>query len=304
LSQVPAQAVGVRVNPVLLYGLMLLMVLFWALNFIIGKVALREFPSLLLAGLRVGMAALILAPIFALDRKKETGLRTSTRGEMWWLMGLGCFGVALNQIFFALGLARTSVAHAAILMGMTPMIVLGLAGVTGLERITIRKLCGMAVALVGVAVLNAAPPNGTQPSLLGDFYIFLAAFTFALFAVGGKRVTTRYRSITVNTLAYISGALMLLPLTITQSIGFDYAAVSLAAWVSLFYMAAFPSVLSYLIFYYALTKIPASRVSAFGYMQPLIATLLAIPLLGESISLPIAAGGALVFAGVYLAERS
>jgi drug/metabolite transporter (DMT)-like permease len=68
-------------------------------------------------------------------------------------------------------------------------------------------------------------------------------------------------------------------------------------------MAIFPSVVSYLIFCYALTKMPASRVSAFSYLQPVLATILAVPMLGESVNGSLAGGGALVLIGVYVAER-
>jgi drug/metabolite transporter (DMT)-like permease len=68
-------------------------------------------------------------------------------------------------------------------------------------------------------------------------------------------------------------------------------------------MAAFPSVACYLIFYWALTQIPASRVASFSYLQPLTATVAAVPLLGEPVTLWLAGGGALVLLGVYLTER-
>jgi drug/metabolite transporter (DMT)-like permease len=68
-------------------------------------------------------------------------------------------------------------------------------------------------------------------------------------------------------------------------------------------MAVFPSVVCYSIYYYALTYVPASRVSAFSYLQPLLAILMAIPLLGEQPTRSLMAGGALVLTGVFLAER-
>jgi drug/metabolite transporter (DMT)-like permease len=286
-----------------LYILLGLMVTFWSLNYIIGKVALREFPGLLLSGLRVLIAVAALTPFFLTSRKRrpEGGWN---RRELGLLMVLGFIGVGLNQLFFVLGLGRTSVAHASILMGMTPLLVLLLAFLNRLEKLTLRKLAGMGIALVGVAVLNAAPENGSKPTVLGDLLIFLASFTFAIFTVGGKRLTRRYPGITVTAVSYAAGALLLLPLVIHGSASFDYSAVSLGGWAALLYMALFPSALAYLIFYYALTKIAASRVSAFAYLQPLMATVLAAPLLGESLSLLVGLGGGLVLAGVYVTERT
>lgn len=275
-----------------------MMVLLWAANFIVGKIALRDFEPLLLGGLRAALAALFILPIYA-----RSG-RGWSRQDVPVLVLLGVFGVALNQFFFVLGLSRTSVAHAAILMGLTPVFVLLLSGLAGHERLTWVKALGMSVALGGVSVLNVSPQKSAGNSLLGDAFIFLAALTFALFTVIGKRVSVRYGSITVNTFAYVGGALMLSPVTLWQAAGFSFHRVSAGGWASLIYMALFPSMVCYLIYYHALTQIPASRVSAFSYLQPLLATLMAVPALGETITGNLIGGGLLVLAGVWLTERA
>ncbi|MEO7651452.1 MAG: DMT family transporter, partial [Bryobacteraceae bacterium] len=100
-----------------------------------------------------------------------------------------------------------------------------------------------------------------------------------------------------------AGALGLAPMTLWQARGFAFDKVDAAGWASLAYMALFPSVVCYLIYYYALKFIPASRVSAFSYLQPAVATLMAAVTLGERITMPLVAGGAVIFAGVYLTER-
>jgi drug/metabolite transporter (DMT)-like permease len=69
-------------------------------------------------------------------------------------------------------------------------------------------------------------------------------------------------------------------------------------------MAAFSSVIGYLLFYYALAHIPASRLSTFAYLQPVLATLLAMMFLGERPAASFFSGGALILAGVFVAERS
>lgn len=286
-----------------LYTLLSAMVFFWALNFIAGKLALRAFPPLLLAGLRAALAGAMIWPVYLWDRKRNPGRVQWRRSDMPKLMGLGLCGVGLNQVFFVMGLSRTSVAHASILLATTPIMVLVIAALWRLERITAGKALGMGIALAGVAVLDHSS-GGSGASLVGDCLILLGALAFALFTVFGKRFAGRFGSITVSTFAYTGGALMLLPVTIWQSAGFAYGRVDAGAWASLAYMAALPSVVCYLIFYYALTYLPASRVSAFSYFQPLLATLLAVPLLGEPVTAQLMLGGAMVFAGVCVAERA
>ena len=286
-----------------LYSLIGLMTFLWSLNFVIAKFAVREIPAIVAAGLRTSLAGLLIAPIYFWERRSK-GVTSWTRSDVPILLLLGAFGVALNQVFFVIGISGTSVAHAAILIGLTPILVLVLASAIGQESIRVAKLIGMAVALAGVAALQFAPSKAAGTSLRGDFFIFLAAITFALFTVMGKRVASSFGSITVNTFAYVGGSLMLLPVTMWQSSGFAFGGVSWTAWASVAYMAAFPSVLCYLIYYYALGHISASRVSAFSYLQPLLATVLAIPFLGEYPTSGLVLGGSLVILGVVLAERA
>jgi len=223
------------------------------------------------------------------------------------LIYLGLFGVALNQLFFILGLSRTSVAHSAIIIGLTPIFVLLIGALSRIEHITFRKAAGMMTALAGVLILQLFPPAGVPksagPTLVGDFLILLASLTFSLFTVFGKRVSKQHSTVTVNTFAYVGGALALAPATLWQAFRFTFAQVSAAGWLSLLYMALFPSVVCYLIYYYALTHITASRVSAFSYLQPLLATLMAVFLLGERVTFALVVGGAVILAGVYLTER-
>ena len=285
-----------------LYSLIGLMTFLWALNFIVAKFAVRQIPPLMAAGLRTGLAGILILPIYFWERKTK-GVAAWTKADVPMLMFLGMFGVALNQLFFVLGISRTSVAHAAIMIGITPILVLAIASAIGQESLSAGKLLGMALALAGVVGLQFSPSKGAVTTVAGDFFIFLASVTFALFTVMGKRVVGNFSSITINTFAYVGGGLFLLPSTLWQSVGFPFRQLSWATWASVLYMAAFPSVLCYLIYYYALTYIPASRVSAFSYLQPLLATLLAIPLLGENPTTSLVAGGCLVLVGVFVAER-
>ena len=293
---------GTPRKPARLYFLLALMLSFWSLNYVFGKIALREFPSLMLAGLRTAIAGVVILPIYLWRRGARQQQWKS--GEFGWLLVLGFFGLALNQLFFVVGLARTSVAHASLGVALAPILVLLYAAVLGQEHITWGKALGLLIAATGVIVLQVARRSGSAATAWGDFYILLYGCSFAFFAVKGKDVTLHHGSLTVNTIAYVSGGLALAPITLWEGWRFDFSHVSAAAWGSLVFMAIFPAVLSTMIFYYALTYIPASRVSAVLYLQPLIATLLAIPTLGEPVTRAIAFGGILVLTGVYLTERA
>jgi drug/metabolite transporter (DMT)-like permease len=285
-----------------LYLLILVMVILWSANYIIGKFALRELPPLLVVGLRMIVSGLTMIPIFAGWRRK-TGTAGFERRDIPMLLALGLLGVGLNQLLFISGLARTSVAHAAIMIGLTPILVLLLAAAAGQEKLSAARLIGMGIALAGVAVLQFSPAGKQAGNLIGDLLVFGGALTFAIFTVQGKSAVGRVAGVAVNTFAYVGTGVALLPMTFYLGSGFEFQSISPLAWTSVLYMSLFPSVVAYLIYYYALARIPASRLSAFSYLQPLLATAMAIPALGEYPTRSLLAGGILVLAGVFVAER-
>jgi drug/metabolite transporter (DMT)-like permease len=277
--------------------------LIWSINYIFAKHVLREFPPMLASGLRTAIAALLMAPVYVwhMTRRDRPSF---TRRDLFIVTTLGILGGGLNQVLFVLGISRTTVAHAAVIVGLTPVLVLALATLLGHENLKRMQLGGMLVALAGVAMLQLSSRDGSETSLSGDLLVFCGCFMFAFLAVFGKRETTRLGPVVFSAWGYLATAITLLPVILSYSRTFSYGRVSWYAWASLFYMAAFSSVIGYLLFYYALAHIPASRLSTFAYLQPVIATCLAMIFLGERPTPSLFSGGALVLAGVYVAERS
>jgi drug/metabolite transporter (DMT)-like permease len=289
-----------------LYALISLMTLLWSANFVIAKVALHAFPPLLLCALRIGLAGMFLAPIYW-RTARASGSRLWPAHGVSVLAFLAVCNVG-NQLLFVFGLSRTSVAHSAWIIGTSPIFVLLIAAYLRLERITVLKIAGMLIAFSGVAVLagqasrQQALPH-TEATLAGDVLTCAGGLLFALYAAYGKKAAALHGTVAVNGFAYISGALLLAPIGWWQARAFPFAQVSAAGWISLVYMAIFPSAICYLIYYYALTRISASRVAAFLYVEPVIATLLAVAFLGERVTPPLAVGGTVILAGVILTER-
>jgi drug/metabolite transporter (DMT)-like permease len=278
-----------------LYALIGIMIVGWSGNYLAGKIALRAFPAVLLFGFRVSLAGALMLPVWWWDRRRR-------RSQ---LVTLGVFGVALNQFLFVVGLGRTSVAHASIFANTTPILILVLASLWGLERLTGWKLVGVLVALTGVVLLRALDTSPqAESTFAGDLLTFSGALAFSIFTVLGKSQTDRYGTITVNTVAYVGGALAMAPVTLWQSSGFDFRAVPLSAWTAVFYMALVPSVICYLIYYYVLARMEASRLAAFSYLQPLLAILFGVVILHEHATAVLLVSGTIIFGGVYLTERA
>ncbi len=282
-----------------LYGLALLTQFIWALNNNLSKFALQAIPPLLLAGLRMAICAVLMVPVYSLARTSPWNWRSLPK-----LIALGLIGVGMNQFFFVVGINRTSVTHAAFILPLTPVIALLLASALRQERVTRGKVIGMTIAFSGVLILQLTKTSDRGSSLAGDLLLLVGIVSFATYIVLGKRATASFDGITVSTVAYLASALLMLPVTLSQARGFDFAAVPVRAWLALGYMAVFSSITGYLIYYYVLKHLAPSRISAFSYAQPVMSTSIAALLLGEPVTLGLLISGALVLAGVYVTEKA
>ena len=293
-------------QPRVIYAMVCFMTFLWGINFVMAKIALRFFPPLLVGPIRACFAAALMLPIYfwSARRKGASHSKPWNLRDLAVISALGICGITLNQIFFVAGISRTSVAHGALVIALSPVMVLLLAALRGQEKITTRTFGGMMLAFAGVATLNLGPGKSAQgATVLGDVLVFLAGFSFALFAVFGKEITQRHDTVTVNTLGYASGAIAGLPLIWWEALKFDLTVVPMEGWLWLLYLAAFPSIIGYLIFYHAITHMPASRVTSFSYAQPVIAALAGLVVLSEPITATVAVGGAFVLCGVWITSR-
>ncbi|MDA0204621.1 MAG: DMT family transporter [Acidobacteria bacterium] len=284
-------------TPALLWGLVGCMVVMWSVNPIAAKIALRHLPAPLLVSVRTTIAALIVLPwLFRARRVVHAG--------HWWKLALLGAGLQVgNQLIYVTSLSLTSVAHAAFIYSVVPVIILLLAASRGQEKITSKKLIGMSVCVAGAVWLAMDRSGGGNPSLQGDALLVVAGLLFAAFTVFGKQARQQYGAVVLNSLAYVSGAALLQPVIWIVYRDFSLLSVPSEAWWAVSYMAVFPSVFGYLIYYWALGHVPASRIAGVQYIQPLTATSLGWVLLGESVSLNLGLAGAVILAGVYLAER-
>ena len=293
-----------------------LVVVIWAVNFIVAKVGLRYLPPITMASFRVTIAGLAMIPTYflcarlpAFDGAQQSRHRGFTARDMWTFLYLGFFGVVVNQMCFTMGLRYTSVSHAAVIVGMGPLYTLVLAVLFRLEKATAHKIVGMLIAFAGIAIL--ASENGISahsPSLLGDAITMTGSIGFATYAVLGKRVARQYDGLTMTAFNHFAGALIVLPVAVHQARQLGplsrWRAIPWPAWAAVLYMALLSSALAYIFYFWLLRYLAASQLAAFTYLLPVLATILGIALLGEHGSAMQIVGGALALGGVYWVESS
>lgn len=274
----------------------------WSVNYIVGKLTLAHIAAFTLVPFRAELVGLLLLAIyFAQPRARRTPLRAR---DIPTFAYLGFFGFVVNQGCFVLGLSYTTSQHSVVIIALGPIVILLLASVMKLEKLTPSKILGMAISFAGVVFLeteHGSPMN--SPLLAGDLITLAGTLGFSLYTVLGKRVARSYDSISMNAFNASVAAIIFLPLAIHQAIKLDWKSVGWAGWVGMLYMAGVSAVIGYLLFYWLLRHMDASRVVAVNYFQPVAVFLLSIPILGERPTPRLVASAALVLLGVYLAER-
>ena len=107
----------------------------------------------------------------------------------------------------------------------------------------------------------------------------------------------------LNALVLISGTILFVPIGVFTLTGFEAGAVSARGWLSLAYIAIGTSVIAYTIWFWALGRMEATKLSVFNNLQPIITGLLSFWLMGEQIGVRLIVGGVMVIMGVSLTER-
>ncbi len=280
---------------------MLVVTFCWASNIVAGKEALTGFNALALAQLRVLGGALLFALLFLVRRPASLSL---TRRQ-WMLMGwVALHGIALNQLCFIGGVARTTVAHAGLIVAVGPVMVLVLACLLRMEALTTWKFAGMLVSFLGVMILTVDKSNrGNGGFWKGDLILLAGSAVFAYYTILVKQIANQYDALTLNMLIFVLGALLMLPVGAPVLYRTHWTELNSTAWWALAYLVFLGTGLPYLLFAWALTELAASRVAAFNYLQPVIATGLGIVMVGERLTVKVVGGGILILLGVYLTER-
>jgi drug/metabolite transporter (DMT)-like permease len=281
---------------------MVLVTACWAGNLVAGKKALTGFGPVALTQLRVLVVAALYGVVW-IAYPRRPRLRLTLR--QWGFMALIALnGVTLNQLLYIEGVARTSVAQAGLIVAIGPVMVLVLACLLRLESLTLLKFAGMLISFGGVGILTAGKTGNVSAGYwAGDLILLGSSAVFAYFTILVKQVADQFDALTLNTLVFGLGALMLVPFGTLAVRKVYWQAVAAPAWWGLAFMIVLGAVIPYLLFAWALRGLAASRVAAFGYLQPVIATSLGIWFLAERLTLKLVVGGAIILLGVYLTER-
>lgn len=219
-------------------------------------------------------------------------LRRLSAREHLRIAALSVLGIALNQTLYLLGLHITTAFAAALLGATIPGFTAALAIALRVERPTARTAVGLALAFTGVLWLT-----GIGSIDVGALVIALNCLSYSLYIVLSKRVIQRVGALTLVTWLFVWGALLLTPIGLLP-LADGAAHWSVRGWTLVGIMVAVPTIIAYLANAWALGRSSPTLVTAYIYLQPLLAAALQWVQLGQPVGARALGASGLIVAGV------
>ncbi len=215
----------------------------------------------------------------------------------------GLFGVALNQTLFFWGLSLSTPINSAVMMTSTPIMVLLLSALLGLEALNLRKISGIFLGAFGAIwlILSAPGAEGFEAKAsFGNTLILLNALSYSIYLVLSKPLMRKYKPITVIRYVFTFGLPMTLVFGLPDLLHTDLTIIPLDVWGRVAYVIIGVTILAYFLNLFALQHVNASLVSMFIYGQPLVAGLYSISVGKDHLTWITLACASFIFVGVYL----
>lgn len=292
-------------------GLAMICCILWGSAFPCIKIgySLFEIPAgdtasqILFAGLRFTMAG-ILAWIFgSLIAKKPMLPEKSAYGK---IALLSLFQTVLQYLFFYVGLAHTTGVKSSVIKGADVFIcVLASALIFKLEKLTPKKIIGCIIGMAGVVIINlAGGAIDMSMTLLGEGFIILSMLAHTMSSVLIKLFSKNHNPVMLSAFQFTLGGIIMTVCGLT--FGGKLPNVTVEGIAMLLYLALVSSV-AYSLWSTLLKYNPVSRISVFGFMNPVFGVILSAILLGETeqaFSINAVIALALICAGIVIVNSS
>ena len=265
----------------------------------LSKPLLAAFPVLVLALLRFGIAAVVMLPFTG----PAPGEPPLSRREHLQLFLMSFFGNFLFSIAMLNGIARTTATAAGVILATLPAAVALLSWLLLRERLGPRALAAIALAVIGIAVLQFARGDGggaARASLYGNALMLAAVFCEATYVIFARRLAARRSALRVSALINLWGLALIAPWGLAQWPAVDFAAVGPGLWALLAFYSIAASLVAVWLWMTGMKVVPANEAGVFTVALPISATLVGVLLLGERFSLLHGAALLLAGAGVLL----
>ena len=272
----------------------------YGLNYVIAKGIMPDYlqPRVIIL-FRVVGATLVFWLVSSLLSKEKIDRKDFPRLALSAL-----FGIAINQIMFFEGLNLTTPINASIIMVSTPILVLVLAHFLIGERISLQKVIGIALGASGASYLILLQGNisFSSSTFVGNLFVLINAASYAAFLVIVKPLMKKYSALTIMKWVFLLGTIYVLPFSFNLAIEANYSAIPFNIWLSIAYVIIFTTVLAYFLNNYSLKTVSPTVNSAYIYLQPLLASVVALIVQKDELTWTKIIAAVLIFLGVYFAS--
>jgi drug/metabolite transporter (DMT)-like permease len=278
--------------------------IFYGANYSIAKISLPDYIQPAGYILLRTAASLLLYILFLSMMGKGQSWKIDRSDWMRFIL-CGITGVAVNQVLFFEGLARTSPVHAALILTSNPLLVVVAAVFLIREKITFRKMLGILLGISG-AVLLIIYGNEVSigyGSFKGDIFILFNSMFYAIYLVLVKRLMKKYHPMLVVAWVFFFGMIFTIPFGYGELSQVQWGAMPTNALLSVFYVIIFASFFAYLFNTYALKTVSPAVVSYYIYVQPVIAAFIAYFRQEETLTVLHLISCLLIFSGVFLVSK-
>jgi drug/metabolite transporter (DMT)-like permease len=269
-------------------GKALLAILFWGASFVATKIVVLQARPLTVVWLRFAMGIVVLGAFVTARRQ----LAAPPRRELPYLVLLAFLGIALHQWLQVTGLVTATAVASGWIVATTPVFMAILGWIFLGEKLRLSQAGGILLASAGVLVLVGRVPSA------GELLILVSAPNWAVFSILSRRGLSRHPPATLMLWVMVIGWLM-----VTASGAPGIPSFDGRGWVAIAFLGVLCSGVAYVFWYDALAVLPAARVGALLYLEPLVTLAVAAAVLAEWPTVPTVLGGAAIFAGVWLAAR-
>lgn len=274
---------------------LLTVVMLWSSTYVMAKAVFAVVSPLAFLFARFAiMVAVAFAVLLAVQRPGGRGVR---REDWPRFAAAGLTGYALYQLFFAVGLSRTSPFSSSLLVAMVPLFTVLILAVLG-EPTPLQGWIGLGVALIGVTIFLLDKRGAGSGTLIGDLLSIGAAISFALYGIVTRPLARRYPAATYTAWSVFAGAVPLLLVALPAALRQDWSALAGGEWATIAYLAIFPVYLAYILWNFAIARRGVAAASSFSLLVPIVAGVLSALFFGEAFGPLKLLGAALVLAGL------
>lgn len=273
--------------------------LLWGCNYVASAYLLRDFSPIFLSYSRLVLTSIFLVSVALISRK----LRRPSKQEWFILLFAGLFGTLFNQFFYFLGLQHSTAGNASLIIALSPVATTFLARLFLGEMLTLHKLSGAGIALVGVVLIVLFGGKSLGISR-GDLLLIAAMLALSVSLLFIRKLTTTMPSYDITILATLIGTVLMTPAALWEaSQGHFHMSLHLTMWIILASVAIFGQGLAGFWWNQGISEVGASTSSMFMNIPPFVAIIVAYFVLGDSIQAVQLAGGVLILAGVAVSNR-